>query len=152
MIPMYYWFEASVGVEKQGGRDREEKCNSRVEWNKEEKRGHGERPGPEVVSSGSPVGLTCWTTSWPEVHCTATDTVAVPLLSVTPSSFLDAQCAEENNKGFFLRTDNLSPRCLPDYATVIFFIGCDFTPTDDSGFVPTLIQNLRDSVFLLCYF
>lgn len=43
----------------------------------------------------------------------------MPLLSFTPSSSLDAQCAEENNKGFFLRKDNLSPRCLPDYTTVI---------------------------------
>ncbi|XP_012055898.1 PREDICTED: neurogenic locus protein delta-like [Atta cephalotes] len=45
--------------------------------------------------------------------------MAVSLLSFTPSSSLDAQRTEENNKGFFLRMDNLSPRCLPDYTTVI---------------------------------
>jgi len=137
--------EASVGIERQGGRDREEKCNLCVEWNKEEKRGHGERPGPEVVSSGSPVGLTCWTTSWPEVHCTATDTMAVSLLSFTPSSSLDAQRAEENNKGFFLRMDNLSPR-LPDYTTVILLSVVIL----HRPMIVTLF--LRQSVFLLCYF
>jgi len=66
----------------------EKKDATHMEWNKEEKRRHEGGPGPEVVSSGSPVGLTCWTTSWPEVHYTTTDTVL--LLSFTPSPFSDA--------------------------------------------------------------
>lgn len=48
--------------------------------------------------------------------------MAVPLLSFTSRPSPDARRGEENNKGFFLRTDNLSPRCLPDYTTVLFLL------------------------------
>jgi len=71
--------------------------------------------------------------------------MAVSLLSFTPSSSLDAQRAEENNKGFFLRMDNLSPR-LPDYTTVILLSVVIL----HRPMIVTLF--LRQSVFLLCYF
>lgn len=61
---------------------------------------------------------------------TVQDTMAVPLLSFTPSLSPDAQRGKENNKGFFLRTDNLSPRCLHWLHDRDFSTGSDFTPTD----------------------
>lgn len=84
----------------------------------EERRGaHGEgTTGPEVVSSGSPVGLTCWTTSWPEVQCTATGTVMV-----SPPFPPMCNAAKKITKASFC---GATP-----YHTMLFtrLRGCDFT-------------------------
>lgn len=85
--------------EKEKEKEREKRNPRGTRWGRKT----GETTRPEVVSSGSPVDLTCWTTLWPEVHCTATGLVTMPLPSLSfliLVSILFLRCGEENNKGF----------------------------------------------------
>lgn len=81
--------------------------------------------GPEVVSSGSPVGSDLLN------HLVTGSTLYSYGYSDGVAFALPLRCGEENNKGFFQRSDTLSHHaCLPDYRDFI---------ADDGGIVPTAV-------------